>query len=183
MVGLAFSTHCLSVCSGFLPHGGGIGRDQSEIEFLAEYLRDTTDGIKRLIEHYRGHREERVADRWVEDLWIEDQGKVMVRASWEKHEFSLGQLGSGGRGTVALTLAVLRASTAARHAPTLLLVDNLFPSLDPKTAESALGLLGSAHRQFQTFITSPEKEPKIKWDGWAVKRLLPSEHGAELVEL
>jgi hypothetical protein len=164
------------------PLGGEVRRDRSEIEFLAEYLHDTTEGIRRLIEYYRGHREERVSDRWVEDLWIEDQGKVMVRASWEKHNFSLAQLGSGGRGIVALTLAVLRASTSAWHVPTLLLVDNLFPSLNPKAAASALGLLGSAHRQFQP-ITSPENGPKIEWDGWAVKRLLPSEQGAELVEL
>jgi hypothetical protein len=162
---------------------GGFREDRSEIEYLAEYLRDTTDGIRALIEHYRQHRKERVADLWVEDIWIEDQGKVMVRASWEKYDFSLGQLGSGGEGVVALTLAVLRASTAAWHSPTLLLVDNLFPSLDSETAASALGLLGSAHRQFQTLITSPEEGPKIDWDGWAVKRLLPSEQGAELVEL
>jgi hypothetical protein len=172
---LPIQAHWLST-----PWGDGSG---SDIEFLADFLRDTAIGIKRLIEHYRQKREERVADLWIEDIWVEDPGRVMVKASWEQTVYSLKELSHSGRGLVALTLAILRATTAAWHAPTLLLVEDLFARFDSARTASALQMLGGADRRFQTLITSPEHGPKIEWYGWAVKRLLPSDEGAELAEL
>lgn len=148
------------------------GEAERDVDWMARWLGVTPGVVERLA---RGFTQER--NPFVESMNVADDGAIeaTLRVTGERRTF--GALSGSEKVLVGLGLAVARASTTSRYAPTLFLFDEGLSAFDPANKTLILTELGRMVT-FQSVATLPMEDPKVIWSGWSVVRIEDDPGGA-----